>query len=56
MEGTPPGVYKLFALYDVEPGAWQDPDFRRQYEERGRVIQLGAGASVAADIKVNSGR
>jgi len=54
MEGTPPGVYKLFASYDVESGAWQDPDLLRQYEERGRVIHIGPRASVASEIKVIS--
>ena len=52
MDGIPPGVYKLFASYDVESGAWQDPDFLRQYEERGRVIHIGPRASVAPEIKV----
>jgi hypothetical protein len=54
MEGIPPGVYKLFASYDVESGAWQDPDFLRPFWERGRLIQVGPRASVATEIRVIS--
>ena len=54
MENIPPGVYKMFASYDVESGAWQDPDFLRRFEERGRVIQVVPRASAATEIKVIS--
>ncbi len=54
MEGIPPGVYKLFASYDLESGDWQDPDFLRPFEERGRLIQVGPRASVATEIRVIS--
>jgi Carboxypeptidase regulatory-like domain len=37
----PPGDYKVFAWDDVEPGAWQDAEFLRTYEERGTPIRIG---------------
>ena len=36
-----PGGYKLFAWDDVEPGAWNDPDFLKDYEKQGEKTVLG---------------
>jgi hypothetical protein len=35
-----PGDYKLFAWDDVEPGAWNDPDFLKDYEKQGEKTTL----------------
>jgi protocatechuate 3,4-dioxygenase beta subunit len=45
MQGLPPGDYKLFAWEEVETGAWQDPDFIRVYENRGRAMQISEGTN-----------
>ena len=37
---VPPGDYKLFAWDDVETGAWQDPDFIRNYESKGLLVHV----------------
>ena len=52
--GVPPGDYKLFAWEDVDSGAWQDPDFLRPVEERGRLIQISPGGSANAGLRVIS--
>jgi hypothetical protein len=40
LHGIPPGDYLLFAWNDVETGAWQNPEFLRPFETRGRRIQV----------------
>lgn len=52
IEGIIPGEYKLFAWEEVESNAWQDPDFIRQFEDRGRAIRIGEGAKETAELKV----
>jgi hypothetical protein len=37
---VPPGDYKLFSWADVEPGAWHDPDFLRDFEGRGTAVTV----------------
>ena len=44
MQLIPPGDYSLFAWDDVEPGAWQDPEFLKLYEERGTRIHIDEGS------------
>ncbi len=51
-EGVPPGDYRLFAWEDVETGAWQDPEFIRLYEPRGKPVRLGENAQTTADLKI----
>ena len=42
--GIIPGDYLLFAWDVVESGAWQNPDFIRPFESRGRPVRVvGAG-------------
>jgi hypothetical protein len=52
MDGVPPGDYKLFAWEDVENGAWQDSEFIRQYEERGRPVRVSPSGSAGAELRV----
>jgi hypothetical protein len=40
IRGIPPADYKLFAWENIEVGAWQDPDFLRSHENRGRAVRL----------------
>jgi hypothetical protein len=42
--GITPGNYKLFAFDDVVDRAWEDPDFIRNYEDRGKTIHLDEGS------------
>jgi hypothetical protein len=50
--GVPPGDYKLFAWESIEPGAWQDPDFVRDYESRGHPIHVNEGEKKAVAVSV----
>ena len=36
-----PGTYRLFVWEDVEEGAWEDPDFRKKYEDRAVEVTVG---------------
>jgi hypothetical protein len=49
LRGLPPGDYKLFAWERVEDGAWQDPDFMRLYENRGKAVRIAEDGRVTAD-------
>jgi len=43
LRGIAPGDYKLFSWVEVEWGAWEDPEFLRQFEEKGERITLQDG-------------
>jgi hypothetical protein len=51
-EGIPPGDYKAFAWEDVETGAWQDPEFVRQFEDRGRPVRISESGTSTIDLRV----
>jgi hypothetical protein len=52
IEGITPGDYKLFAWEDVEGGAWEDADFIRNYEDRGRLIHINEGSDENVQLTV----
>jgi hypothetical protein len=52
LEGVAPGDYKAFAWEDVETGAWQDPDFIRLYEERGKPIRVSENGQVSIELRL----
>ena len=54
LEGIAPGDYMLFAWEDVEIGAWNDPEFVRNYENRGKPVQLHEGSQDSSQITVIS--
>jgi hypothetical protein len=54
LQGIPPGDYLLFAWGDVETGAWQNPDFLRPFEARGRRIQVSGTNRVEVQIPLIS--
>jgi hypothetical protein len=43
LRGIMPGDYKLFSWVDVEPDSWQDPEFLKQFEDKGQRITLQDG-------------
>ena len=45
-----PGDYKLFAWDDVEPEAWNDPDFLKDYEKQGEKVALEPRARATANL------
>jgi hypothetical protein len=50
--GLTPGDYKLFAWEDVEDGAWQDPDFIKKYEDRGKPLRIEEGITENTQVTV----
>lgn len=49
---VPPGDYGLLAWEDVDPGAWLDPEFLKDFELRATKITVVGGGSSATDIRV----
>ena len=47
---VPPGLYKLFAWEEMPPGALQNPDFIRKFEDRGKPIKVLPNGNITADI------
>jgi hypothetical protein len=45
LDAIGPGDYKVFAWEEVENGAWQDPDFIRIHETRGKALTLREGST-----------
>jgi hypothetical protein len=45
-----PGSYKLFAWDNVEPGAWQDPEFLAPLETKGKSVSLKENDVSTADL------
>jgi len=48
----PPGDYKVFAWDDIEPDAWQDADFMRPYESRGRAVRISENSKEELQLNV----
>jgi len=49
-----PGEYKLFAWEDLEPFAYNDPDFLRKYEERGTFLTVPESGKLTVETKLIS--
>jgi len=47
-----PGKYKLFAWEEVDEGLWQDPDFRKKYENHATEITVGPSETHNAKVRV----
>jgi hypothetical protein len=46
-KGIAPGNYKLFAWEEIEDGAWQSSDFRKNYVGQGTAVHVEAGGRTA---------
>ena len=49
------GDYKAFAWEDVEPGAYMDPDYLKDFETRGEAVRVQKGSQNAVAVKVIPG-
>jgi hypothetical protein len=56
LSGLAPGDYKVFAWDDVQADAWQDPDFIRRYEDRGKPVHISEGSNELIQLNVLKGR
>jgi protocatechuate 3,4-dioxygenase beta subunit len=52
LDGIAPGDYKVFAWDDVPGDAWQDADFIRAYEDRGKPVHIREGGSDNVDLRL----
>jgi protocatechuate 3,4-dioxygenase beta subunit len=52
VEGLTPGDYRVFAWEEVEMGAWQDPDFLRTFEDRGKAVHISEGGTANIELRV----
>ncbi len=50
IRGIAPGDYKLFSWEEVEPNAWEDPDFLKPFEPKGQSISLQEGDGQSVEI------
>ncbi|MGC4048830.1 MAG: hypothetical protein QM757_04825 [Paludibaculum sp.] len=48
--GLTPGTYRILAFEELAPLAWADPDFLKNYADRGTLVELLEGP--AAEIQV----
>jgi hypothetical protein len=51
-DGLAPGDYRVFAWEDVPSDAWQDPDFIRLYEDRGRRVHISEGGRENLELRL----
>lgn len=52
IKGITPGDYKLFAWEQIEPGAYQDPEFLKLYENDGEAITIREGSHENRQLKL----
>jgi hypothetical protein len=48
--GIPPGNYKVFAWEDIESKSWMEPAYLRVFEDLGKGVAVGEGASETVDV------
>ncbi len=52
MAGIAPGSYKLFAWADIDPTAAEDPDFLRDFEDRGETVSVDERGRATVQLKL----
>jgi len=52
LKGISPGEYKLFAWEDIEPGAYQDPEFLAPFENQGESVTIREGSRENRQLKL----
>ena len=51
LKGITPGEYKLFAWEQIEPGAYQDPEFLKRFDSQGESVSIKEKAHEAKQLK-----
>ena len=51
-KGVAPGEYTALAWEDIEPGAYQDPEFLKQFEGKVQAVSLKASDHKSVQLKV----
>ena len=52
MRTIAPGDYKIFAWADLEPGAYNDPDFVRKYEALAIPVKVTQSGKLSVEVRV----
>ncbi len=54
LRGITPGDYRLYSWNEVEEGAWEDPDFMKPFEEKGKgeKVSVQEGDAKSANLVV----
>jgi hypothetical protein len=52
VRGLPPGKYKLFSWGAPQQGAWEDPEFLKEYEAKATVIEVDEGDTKTVELKM----
>jgi protocatechuate 3,4-dioxygenase beta subunit len=55
-ENVAPGDYKVFAWYDIEEGAWFDPEFLRDIASKGQAVKLEAKGHEIAKVHITESK
>ena len=50
LTGVAPGEYKLFAWPGSLRGAYYNPEFLAQYEDRGKPMSIASGARITTNV------
>ena len=51
-EHVPPGDYSVYSWEDIEPTAWMNSDFMKDFENRGRPVHIDAGVRQTISVEV----
>ena len=51
IRGLAPGKYKVFSWESVEEQAWEDSDFLKEYEDKGKEIEVVDGDQDSLELK-----
>lgn len=52
VRGLPPGKYELFSWAGLQQGAWEDPEFLKEYEAKAMVIEVNEGDTKTMELKL----
>ena len=52
VRGLPPGKYKIFSWGALQQGAWEDPEFLKEYEAKATVIEVNEGDTKKVELKL----
>jgi carboxypeptidase family protein len=52
VRGLPPGKYELFSWAGLQQGAWEDPEFLKEYVAKATVIEVNEGDTKTVELKL----
>jgi hypothetical protein len=50
LRGISPGEYKLYAWEEIEQGAYEDPEFLRPYEKKGKDVRVDEASKTTLEL------